>query len=55
MEDGNLPLPTRPAVTVEAAFTARFPGQCNACDLPVAAGDRIAKLSTGAYVHERCT
>jgi hypothetical protein len=40
--------------TVEAIFTARYPGQCNECNLPIVVGAWIAKLSNESYVHERC-
>lgn len=55
MNEGVMPPPPKPQpVTVEYAFTAKFDGHCGACNLPTSAGERIAKLSSGAYVHEAC-
>lgn len=34
-------------------FTARYEGQCGACDLPICVGQRVVKL-TGGYVHAMC-
>jgi hypothetical protein len=47
-------LPKRDAITVEFVMTAKHPGQCHACNLPVAEGQRIAKLSNETYVHVGC-
>lgn len=54
MEDGPVMAPERAAEEVEARFPARFDGHCNACNLPISVGQRIAKLSSGRYVHEGC-
>lgn len=40
--------------TVEYYFSAKRDGQCPGCDLPVRVGDRIAKMSTGRYLHDYC-
>lgn len=39
---------------IEATFPAKFPGHCNGCNLPVAVGQRLARMSNGAYQHEEC-
>lgn len=55
MDEGNMPDPPKAeAVTVEAVFAARYDGGCNECGLAIYEGQRIAKLSNGAYVHEGC-
>lgn len=47
--------PMRPQpVTVEATFAARFDGHCSPCNLPIAAGQIVSKLSDGRYVHREC-
>lgn len=55
MDEGNLPAPRREKATIEYTFTARFAGHCGACNLPVSAGQKAARLSTGALVHGWCT
>lgn len=42
-------------VTVEARFAARYDGQCPRCNTAIHVGQRVAKLSTGAYVHDLCS
>lgn len=41
-------------VSVEATFPARYDGQCPRCDLPIAVGRVIHRLSDETYVHEGC-
>lgn len=57
MEDEGVgPEPT-PPLTVEATFTARYDGRnnCSGCNLPMARGTRIARMSNGSYRHVGCT
>jgi hypothetical protein len=56
MEDGNLPTATRTlaAPAVEAVFTARFSGQCSACNLGIHEGQRIARMNDESYRHAHC-
>lgn len=46
------PAPTEP--TVEYSLAARFDSHCRGCNLPIAAGQRISRLSDDTYVHEGC-
>ena len=39
-------------VRVESRFTARYGGECSDCGLPISPGQRVARLSSGTYVHE---
>ena len=41
--------------TIEYGFAAQFDSHCDECNLPVSVGQRIAKMSTGRYIHEACT
>ena len=43
-----------PAPTIISTFRARFEGQCRRCDLPIALGSVIHRLSNETYVHEGC-
>lgn len=52
-EDG-LGAPAVDPVTVEATFSAKYPGECPSCGLAISEGQRIAKLSTERYVHVGC-
>jgi hypothetical protein len=54
MEDGGLPPAPRERVFVEHVTTSRYDGQCPECNLPIRVGQRIARLSTEAWVHEPC-
>lgn len=42
-------------VRVSFTFTAKFEGQCRACNLPIYVGERVARLTNEALVHEACT
>ena len=44
----------KPVLAIVRRFTARFPGDCRECSLPVYEGQRIAELSDGRYVHVGC-
>lgn len=43
-----------PTLTVEATFVSRYDGHCSPCNLPIAVGQVICRLSDGRYVHEGC-
>lgn len=49
-----MPLRRPEPVAVEAMFRARFDGHCPACDLPIATGQTICRMSDGRYVHDYC-
>lgn len=53
-DTGVGPAPAEP-VTVDIYARARHNSQCPACDFPIAAGQHIARLSTGQWVHAGCT
>lgn len=55
MAEGNLAPPPRPAPpTVVQRLTARFPGHCRGCNLPIHEGQRIARLADETYRHNDC-
>lgn len=55
MDEGNLPPPPRPAPeTAVMAVTARWDGQCRACDLPIVPGQPIVMTTRDRWLHERC-
>lgn len=55
MDEGNIPPQKPEAEAVDYRFPARYEGtQCPACNLPVAVGELIAKMTTGRYLHDRC-
>lgn len=56
MDEGNIPIPTTEPETVEYQFLARYEGsQCPSCNLPIAVGDLVAKMSSGRYLHNGCS
>lgn len=55
MDEGLLPPPPRPkAPAVVRTLTARYPGDCRPCGLPIYPGQTIADMSDGTYRHESC-
>lgn len=55
MNEGILVPPVRPEpVKALRFFTARFAGQCRACDLGIHVGQTIAEMSDESYRHEHC-
>lgn len=47
------PAKARPVATIR--FTAKHPGTCRGCDLPIVEGQEIARNPDGSYTHAgRC-
>jgi hypothetical protein len=42
------------SLTIDAEFNAIYDGDCRGCDLAIVPGQRIYRLSDGAYVHRGC-
>lgn len=55
MEDGPVAPPSKnEPVTTLRVLTAKYEGQCDACDLPIIIGQTIRLLSNDQYIHAAC-
>ena len=54
MDDGNLPVQRVAPETHDYSFVAQYPGQCPVCDLPITAGQMLARTTRERIVHGQC-